>query len=204
MPRVGILVECGRDGLETQVCPVICTLLQQETGIEIEQRIIHMVNKPRLLEDCGAVTRNLFLDGCDRVIILWDERPAWPDKREPLCWHYDRTKILGELQQPNVAHQPVFLVCIEREFESWLLYDHQMLSDVLSTAEHPVRIEKQRKPDRIDNPKGRLTAIFKRHGKRYVDVQYAPRIARALTTLNRLKKCKTFRRFVDRIVSREL
>jgi len=182
---------------------MICTLLQQETGIEIEPRVVPMDNKPRLLEECGATTRNLLLDGCERVIILWDERPAWPDKHEPLCWHNDRTKILGELQQANVALRPVFLVCIEREFESWLLHDHQMLSDLLSTAAHPVRIGKQANPDQIDNPKGRLTAIFKLHGKRYVDVQYARRIAQALNSLNRLKKCKTFRRFAEKIMGRE-
>jgi len=205
MPRVGILVECGRDGLEAQVCPKICTLLQQETGIEIEPRIIPMVNKPRLLEECGAVTRNLLLDGCERVIILWDERPAWPDKREPLCWHNDRTKILGELQQANVAHRPVFLVCIEREFESWLLYDHQMLSDLLSTDVRPVRIGSQANPDRIPNPKGRMMSFFREHRNwSYGDVVYARRIAETLNSLKRLKKCKTFRRFAENVVGREL
>ncbi len=54
MPRVGILVECGPDGLEVHVCRKICALLQRETGIEIEPTIIPMGNKLALIEDCGT------------------------------------------------------------------------------------------------------------------------------------------------------
>jgi hypothetical protein len=166
MPRVGILVECGRDGLEVHVCRRICTLLQRDTGVEIEAVVRPMNNKPALLEGCGVAAQALFQSGCERVIILWDERPAWPEKAESLCWHHERVKILGELQRANLARRPVFLVCIEREFESWLLHDHPLLSVVLSTASHPVRVPKQKNPDRMPNPKGRMMSLFQQHGKR--------------------------------------
>ena len=132
MPRVGILVECGPEGLEFHVCRKICALLQRDTRIVIEPEIIPMGNKLRLIEDCAATTRSLFNRGCERVVILWDERPAWPEMKEPLCWHHERARILEGLQRANLANRPVSLVCIEREFESWLLHDHQLLSALLS------------------------------------------------------------------------
>ena len=49
------------------------------------------------------------------------------------------------------------------------------------------------------NPKGWMMALFKQHGKMYVDVQYARRVADALDDLNPLLKCPTFRRFAERV-----
>ena len=204
MARVGILVECGRDGLEVHVCRKMCILFNEQLDVEIAAVIVPMDNKTRLLEECGTVTRNLFNDGCDRVVILWDERPAWPDMRDPLCWHNDRERILAELAQAGIDDQPVYLVCIEREFESWLLFDNLMLSNILSTPAHPVRLGRQKNPDRIQNPKGRMMAIFKQHGKRYVDTVYARRFADALTTLNRLRRCPTFCRFAEKVTGRKI
>jgi hypothetical protein len=70
MVRVGILVECGRDGLEVHVCRKMCELFNEQLEVEIEPVIVPMDNKSRLLEECGTVTRNLFDDGCDRIVIL--------------------------------------------------------------------------------------------------------------------------------------
>jgi len=124
-PIVGILVECGRGGLEDVLCRRICELLREQTGVEFEIDIVPMDNKARLIQECGTVTARLLDDGCHRVVILWDERPAWPRIGERLCWHNDRQSILASLRQAQVANRPVHLVCIEREFESWLLFDHQ-------------------------------------------------------------------------------
>jgi hypothetical protein len=171
MPRVGILVECGPDGLEVHVCGRICALLQLRTGIEIEHTIVSMTNKLALLEGCGLATRNLFDRGCERVVILWDERPAWPEKGEPLCWHHERVRILEELDRVSVSNMPVYLVCIEREFETWLLHDHVLLSALVSTKEHPKRIDELRNPEGIKNPKGHMKSLLKRYGRIYNDVQ---------------------------------
>jgi hypothetical protein len=86
-PKVGILVECGRRGLEDVVCRRLCTLLREHTGLDFEDDIVTMDNKRNLIQTCGAVTAALFASGCDRVVILWDERPAWPKAGERLCWH---------------------------------------------------------------------------------------------------------------------
>jgi hypothetical protein len=203
MPRVGILVECGPDGLEFHVCRKICALLQRDTGIVIEPDIIPMGNKLRLLEDGAVTTQVLFNRGCERVVIVWDERPPWPDMKEPLCWHHERVRILEGLRRANLANRPVFLVCIEREFESWLLHDHQLLSALLSRKTRSVRIPRQKHPDRMPNPKGQMMTLFRKHGTTYVDVQYARRIADALNDLGPFLRCPTFRRFAERIIGSE-
>ncbi len=90
MIRVGLLVECGRDGLEVIVCRKICRLLASDYGLEIQVDIVPMDNKVRLIQECGPVVANLLANGCERVVILWDERPAYPKVGDPLCWFNDR------------------------------------------------------------------------------------------------------------------
>ncbi|MGO8744473.1 MAG: hypothetical protein ACLQNE_00655 [Thermoguttaceae bacterium] len=203
--KVGILVECGRQGLEDVLCRRICALLREQTGVAFEIDIVPMDDKKNLIRNCGAATARLFDDGCDRVVILWDQRPAWPKKGEALCWHNDKQDILASLRQSHVTDLPVHLVCIEREFESWLLFDERMLSRVLSSDAHPVRIGQQRNPDRMPNPKAAMTSLFERQrGWRYVDVQYAAGFARCLKDLTRLRRCATFRRFAERVLGRAI
>jgi hypothetical protein len=205
VPRVGILVECGRLGLEAVVCRRLCALLREHTGVNFEDDIVPLDNKRNLIQACGEVTANLFASGCDRVVILWDERPAWPRAGERLCWHNDRQDILASLRQARVADRPIHLVCIEREFESWLLFDHPMLSSVLSTATHPVRVGRQGRPDRMANPKGAMTRLFRQHrGRQYVDIQHATEFARCLQDLTHLRRCVTFCRFAERVTGRAL
>ena len=200
MSKIGLLVECGRDGLEVVMCRRICQLMFEEHDSDLEVDLVPMDNKQRLLEECGTVAANLLANGCDRVVILWDERPVWQRTGEPLCWHKERQQILAELKKARVPLSKAHPVCIEREFESWLLFDERMLSCVLSTDQHPVRVQPPGRPDRIPNPKGTMTTLFRQHrGWRYVDLQFARDFARCLTALNRLRRCRTFKRFAQAI-----
>ncbi len=195
--KVGLMVECGREGLEAVVCRRICDLLRQNHGADIEIDIVPMNNKRHLIEQSGATASALLQTGIDRVVILWDERPAWPKTGEKLCWHNDRADILANLSGHNVQIEKVGLVCIEREFESWLLFDHPMLSNMLSRPTHMVVVPKQNRPDRNPDPKGTMTSLMRQlAGETYVDVQFAARFAKHLVSLNKLKKCSTFKRFV--------
>ena len=205
MPRVGILVECGPQGLEAVVCRRLCALLREHTGVAFQEDIVPMDTKRNLIQGCAEVAARLLNSGCHRVVILWDERPAWPRVGDRLCWHNDRQDILANLQRARVADRPVHLVCIEREFESWLLFDHSMLSSVLSTTAHPVRVNRQRNPDRSPNPKGTMSSLFKQHrGWRYVDIQHAPAFARCLQDLSHPRRCATFCRFAERVTGQAL
>ena len=201
MSKIGLLVECGRDGLEVVMCRRICKLMFEEHGSDLEVDIVPMDNKERLLEECGTAAASLLANGCDRVVILWDERPAWPKMGAPLCWHNDREQIRAELKKARVPLGKAHPVCIEREFESWLLFDDAMLSCTLSTAAHPVRVPRQKHPDQMPNPKGAMTTLFRKlAGKTYVDIQFARRFAECLTDLNRLRRCETFERFEAKIL----
>jgi hypothetical protein len=60
MIKVGMLVECGRDGLEVHVCRRLCHLLGEHFGMQLQPDIVPMDNKLRLLEECGTATRLLF------------------------------------------------------------------------------------------------------------------------------------------------
>jgi len=200
MIKVGLLVESGRIGIETVVCRRICSLLNIEHQAQIEVDIVSMDNKRRLLNECATATAALLASGCTRVVILWDERPAWPSMHEELCWHRDREYALSQLTADNIPIDRVHLVCIEREFESWLMFDHNMLSRVLSKPTHKVTFPKVRRPDRNKNPKGTLGSKIKElSGMTYVDVNFAPMFAKELDSLNRLFKCVTFKRFASRL-----
>src|ERR1700723_697443 len=97
-------------------------------------------------------------------------------------------KVLSGLHTAKVPAEVAHLVCIERELESWLLYDHKMLECVLSKPTHPVTVPKQKNPHRQKNPKALMTTLFRiLGGEVYVDVQFAQRMADCLTALNRLR-----------------
>ena len=66
MIKVGMLVECGRDGLEVHVCRRLCQLLGEHFGMQLQLDIVSMGNKQRLLEECGTAACLLFDNGCER------------------------------------------------------------------------------------------------------------------------------------------
>jgi hypothetical protein len=159
-----------------------------------------MSNKEFLLEQCGSVAAGLLQDGCERVVILWDERPAWPSEHEDLCWFREREQILAEIANAEVPLDRVGLVCIEREFESWLLADHTMLSSALSRPTHRFKAKKYLNPERLPNPKGTMISVFKEAGRgRYNEVQHAGLFVEHLSSLTKFRKCKTFKRFERKV-----
>ena len=44
MIKVGILVECGRDGLKVHVCRRLCQLLGEHFGMQLQLDIVSMDN----------------------------------------------------------------------------------------------------------------------------------------------------------------
>jgi hypothetical protein len=103
-----------------------------------------------------------------------------------------------------VRSRRVYLVCIEEELEAWLLADGRALSAVVSTPAHPVIIQDAKNPERMQNPKKRLTRIFREHLRRpYNDRIHAEKIVNALPDLNRIKRCATFVRFAVKATGRK-
>jgi hypothetical protein len=203
--KIGLIVECTKQGLERVVCPVILRLLSAEVRVPIEPTFKTMTNKKLLIRDAAETTRLLLDEGCDRVVIMWDENPPWtPEKdiAEDRCWHIEREQILKDLGREKIHLHGIALVCIEHEFETWLLHDLQLLRAVISRAAHPAKVKSLPDPMRIDDPKAALMALFRKHKTSYNPDVAARRFAKCLGGLDQLKRCDTFRYFAQSVLGR--
>lgn len=198
--KIGLIFECGPQGADKQVCEYLASQLRQ--GVQLISRTLD--NKPNLLAEAGKVASKLLADGCAGVLIVWDLRPAWPDKNNKPCRHDERRALLQALAQAGIAAtQPVYLVCVEQELESWILADEKNISDFLSTAAHPYSAKQVSKPDRVQNPKSVMMNHFKAaRGSRYDDKIHAVKIlSRNLPKWKRLRRSASFARFENKLMA---
>lgn len=190
--KVGLILECGPNGADKAVCARLASCIDKR--LQVISRT--MDDKERLLTHCGPVASQLLNQGCNRVVIVWDLRPAWPDTKSKPCLKEERQQIWNSLHFANVRSEAVYLVCIQQELEAWLLADERSLGAVLSTAERPVRINRRRNVHQIQGPKAVLISLFKEYiGRPYVDRRHAMQIVESMPDLKRLEKIDSFRRF---------
>lgn len=200
MTRIGFIFECGPQGADKQVCEYLASQLRP--GVQLISRTLD--NKRDLLSDAGKVAASLLEDGCQCVLIIWDLRPAWPDKKSKPCRYHERQVLLQALGQAGIAvTQPVYLVCIEQELESWLLADERLIGNFLSTASHSVPVSRTRHPDREQQPKAKLVNLFKQHrGLRYDDKVHAIKVLRAgALDVARMRRSNSFARFESKLMA---
>lgn len=198
--KIGFIFECGPQGADKSVCEYLASHLHP--GVQLISRTLG--NKPNLLAEAGKVAAKLLADGCRCVLIVWDLRPAWPDKKNKPCRHDERQALLQALAQAGIAvTQPVYLVCIEQELESWVLADEKNISDFLSTAAHPYLAKQVSKPDRVQNPKSVLMSHFKAaRGSRYDDKIHAVKIlSKNPPNWKRLRRSASFARFENKLMA---
>lgn len=195
--KVGFIFECGPQGADKHVCEYLAQ--QISPGIMPVSRTLD--NKPNLLKDAGKVAAALLADGCERVLIVWDLRPAWPNKNNKPCRKTECDSILEAIDNAGIAGHPVFLVCIEQELESWLLADEGKISCYLSTNAHPYTANRVRKPDIVSKPKAVMMNHFKRaRGWRYEDRIHAIKVLKASDiNLRRLRRSSSFARFESKL-----
>lgn len=192
--KVGMIFECGPEGADRKVCEHLAKQIQPD--IEIES--ITLDNKKNLVSECGKAAARLLAGGCDRVVIMWDLYPSWREVAP--CRKEDREDIQRSLAAEEVDAKKVFLVCIEEELEAWLIADNRAIEVVLSKPHRQVRIDRERHPERVSNPKKRLMQIFRQEGKRpYNDLIDAEKIIKAMPDLERLKRVETFVRFALKV-----
>jgi hypothetical protein len=195
--KVGMIFESGPQGAETQVCEFLARRIQP--GIVIVP-VTHR-NKPEMIADCGKDVVQLLKERCQRILIIWDLFPPWRKRGEQPCRKEDREAILNSLELAGVRNAPVFLLCIREELEAWLLADGRALSTVLSTEAHPVRVQSERHPDHVTDPKGRLKRIFKQSRRgRYNDLVHAIKIIHELPDLTYLRRSESFQRFEEKLL----
>lgn len=196
--KVGMIFECGPEGADRKVCEHLAK--QIEPDIEIES--VTLDNKKNLVSECGKAAAQLLGSGCDRVVIMWDLHPSWRETAP--CRKEDRDDIMRSLAASDVDATKVFLVCIEEELEAWLLADNRAIEIVLSKPHRPVRINRERHPERVNNPKKRMMQIFRQEGRRpYNDLIDAEKIVKAMPDLDRLKRVETFIRFALKVANKE-
>lgn len=198
--KIGFIVECGPQGAETQVIP----FLARQLCPDIELDVIPLDNKLRLIQECGEWVVGLLEKGFDRVLIVWDLLPAWPEAGIKPCRREEREAIFLALDKAGLKkaqiEAKVALICIQEELEAWLIADGRALSSVLSTAAHPVKIPHVGNPEQMKNPKKALIKKFKEHlGRPYSDRLHAIQIVRALPDHNRLRRLSTFDRFCQKL-----
>ena len=136
------------------------------------------------------------------MLVIWDLRPAWPDKKHKPCRHDERRALLNALAEAQVpAGAPVYLICIEQELESWLLANERAISDLLSTPTHVYRVSKVKVPDETPQPKAALIEHFKKATNwRYDDKVDAVRVLKAAAIdLPRLRRSVSFARFESKL-----
>jgi hypothetical protein len=197
---IGMVFECGPQGADKQVCEHLARHIRPEVAIKTRT----LDNKANLLRDAGKVAAQLLKDGCTCVLIVWDLRPAWPDKKDRPCRHAERQAVLQRLMEAGLPPgAPVYLVCIEQELESWLLADERAISALLSTASHAYPVPKVKAPDAVMQPKAAMLEHFKKaRGWRYDDKVDALRVLKASAIdLPRLRRSPSFARFEAKLLA---
>ena len=164
-----------------------------------------MTNKKLLINDAADAAKILLSEGCHRIVVLWDENPPWtPDEdfAKNRCWHVERQQLIENLNAAKVDSQKIRLVCIEREFETWLLHDDALLSAVVSTLAHPYKVGKIKKPLTVNDPKALLQQIYSDNHRTYNPDIAAMSFAKQIDSLSRLRRCDTFRYFAQAVLGK--
>ena len=190
---IGLIPECGPQGADKFVCEYLAAKLRP--NVTVVSRT--MDDKPNLLGNAAKAVVLLLADGCERVLIIWDLRPAWPDTANKPCRAAERQTLLNSLNRAGLTNRPVYLVCVEQELESWLLADEAKLAGFLSTPTHAHTVKRERKPDRVVNPKSVVMNHFKEaRGWRYEDRMHAIKVIRHdVPNWARLRQSDSFARF---------
>lgn len=197
---IGMIFECGPQGADKQVCEYLARHIRP--GVQIKSRTLD--DKVNLLRDAGRVAAQLLKDGCACVLVVWDLRPAWPDKTLRPCRHDERQTVLTRLAEAGVPPTaPVVLVCIEQELESWLLANERAISAHLSSPAHFYGVAKVKAPDAVTQPKAAMVRHFKdAKGWRYDDKVDAIRVLRAADIdMPRMRRSPSFARFEAKVLA---
>ena len=190
---IGFVFECGPQGADKAVCEYLAG--QLKPGEKIISRTLD--NKLKLLEGAAPVAKQLLAEGCRKVLIVWDLRPAWPDKKDKPCRAKERQTLLKGLANHGLANAPVYLVCVEQELESWVIACDHAINAFLSTPAHAYKAKRVRRPDQEKNPKSAMMKHFQQaRGWKYEDRIHATQVLSAAPLdLSRLRCSVSFERF---------
>jgi hypothetical protein len=196
---IGLIFECGPQGADKQVCEYLAKAIRP--GVALTSKTLD--NKENLMRDAGRVAAQMLKDGCHCVLVIWDLRPTWPDKKTKPCRAAERQQILDCIAHAGLPQSaPVYLVCIEQELESWLIASDHAITAYLSTPAHAYPAKQYKKPDREMQPKALMNNHFKdARGWVYEDHADAIRVLKAASLdYRRLRRSPTFQRFEAKLL----
>ena len=199
MTTIGMVFECGPQGADK----LVCDFLARHIRNDVDFAFVTLDNKGNLLREAGAAVKHLLEDGCCCVLVIWDLRPAWPTLKRP-CRANEVAAVKKSLDEAGISAQdPVHLICIEQELESWLLANEQAVSALLSTDAHKYRVNRVKRPDNVTQPKSAMIEHFRNaRSWRYNDTVDAMRVLRAAPVdLARLRRSVSFARFEKKLLS---
>lgn len=194
--RVGMIFECKKDGPDFRVCSYFAERLWP--GIEIDP--VTLGDKPTLVAECAKSAKLLLEDGCDRVLIIWDLRPPFPEDERLDCVR-ECDLVKKALQTAGVNSPNVHLITIREELEAWFLADRNAIREFLRTEAHDVDLPSWKNPEKVKQPKAALINEFKRSPRlhcRYFDMTHALPIAQRCD-INRLRRVQSFARFAQKL-----
>jgi hypothetical protein len=202
--KLGLILECGPGGPDEQIYSHLVRSLAPKVNLQCET----MVEKRKLVAGCGKVAARLLKDGCDRVGVVWDLYPRWRVEKEHHCMGQDRDDIFASLAEASVGPPQVELVCVQEELEAWLFADSRALVAFFSREGHPAKkITEYKAPEGLSNPKKYLRKLCERYrgrARRYNEMVDALRIFQALPDWQRIRRCPSFVRFVERVLGQQI
>jgi hypothetical protein len=197
--RVGIVCEGQRGCAEMQVLPRLVRLICPE-ALCGHSEIVPSGNRPKVLKQAPIVARDLLKSGCDVVFVFWDVFPEWRDEGGSTDCKVHRKTFDEGLAAAKLTGQPIIPVAIHEELEAWLLCDADALTAVIGPLPKKKPIAHEKAPDQVKNPKSVIKKLFQRgRGTTYNESFSASQIAAKLTSVKRLRKSQSFKRFEDRL-----
>lgn len=196
--KYGFVFECCLDGPDYKVIKHLVKKILPDCDFQSAT----LGNKVKVLDECADSVDLFISTGCNKVFIVWDLKPKFTDCE---CIVQERDLIRQKLINRNIPLGNVEFIGIVYELESWLLADITAVEGVLSTREHPVKLDTIHYPDRDRNPKGKLKRIFLAHRHyEYNDLDHAYRIIKNVEDVKKLGRSGTFSRFYLKLTGRQL
>lgn len=191
--KIGFIFECGPDGGDMKVFKCLTSKIAPDAEFDYEALSV----KTALLKECGKAAKRLINDGCNMVFIIWDLYPAWREDKGKPCRHEDKEAIKRSLEAEGLSEDDIIFLCLEEELEAWLLADYRILNEYFSKPHRKVEnIKDEKNPDKIRDPKGKLTGYFKKHkGSTYEGTIHAEQIIKGIENFKKLRRSETFSRF---------
>lgn len=173
--KIGVIAE---DVSDVEVLYELTCKLIRENSFSFKKFVGH--GGGALRKKCTAWAENLFLKGCNHIVVLHD----LDDNNENEL----RSELVGYVR--NVGYVGYIILIPVREIEAWLLVDDKAIQKVFNMSKRP---KLPGNPEEIMHPKEELRDIvWKETKKRYVNTIHNRKIANA-SRITILRKCRSFR-----------